>query len=195
MPDDLANHPMIRRLLDQIQQLESRLAFAEARVADIGTPFGRLVMVRRGGGEEVNGSTSGKQWKEFTVVDGTILEFEDGRACDDDESPAALIAPGTIEFVVEFEDKDAVRYVPLGGLFPVSLVKTSGVDGTKTSPATYVYDAFAFATNAKIASDVDLGYLPRPNGKMTPASAGWAAYSGDRLLLYITNERPGTSGC
>jgi hypothetical protein len=78
-------------------------------------------------------------------------------------------------------------------LFPVNLTQTGGSNGNKTTAATWSYTVNDLASN-QLATGVS-PTKPRPSGTMTAAGTGVCYYSGATLVLWDTNEYPGTGGC
>ena len=80
------------------------------------------------------------------------------------------------------------------GVFPVTVEKTGGADGTQTTPATWSYTVRCKGwdgTAATLGTGVSLA-RPRPNGKMTfqagSAGFGEAFYDGVTLKLWDAGE-------
>lgn len=198
MPESLANDPVIRQLMDTIRGLEDRVARAEARVADLGTPFGRLVLVQRGIDAGGDPNDNGKLWKEWTVVNGDFVEFEDGRGCDDPESDAKLWSHALLEFAVEFQDAESTRYVPIQKWNKVTLEEDgTGADGTTSSPATWKYTAKLNLGSGDVT--IGTGLTPqfpgRPNGKTAKATNGYCSITENLVQLILCDEHPVTGAC
>jgi hypothetical protein len=94
-------------LLERIRTLEQRLTAAETALSELGGPYPRLAIVRH------NADTGG--WQEYTVVNGSIVPFDGGRASSGDDG-AEMIAMDGYQVVLEVVDHDRHRYVPVGGI-------------------------------------------------------------------------------
>lgn len=149
--DDLENNPTVRRLMDQVQRLEARLQQAEAKQAEHESPLGRVLMIKRGG-EDAGGTAL--SWKEQTVVNGSMIPFEDGReeGLDQNGNAAGLVTIGAsgAEAVLEYLDNDRHRYV---SLLPQTTVRIMG-----TEAGIGKYDGVIVAPSGPIDPATDLAY-------------------------------------
>lgn len=193
MTEDTDN-PELRKLLDHVRDLERRVVRAESELSRLTSPFGRILMVKRGGAEGSESELSAVQWKEQTVVNGSITEYVDGRQCQADDDPAILLNPAGTEMVLEIPDAEGYRYVALSSFIYVRVEQDGGTDGSATTAATYTYTVTSLDATVTFAE----GESPikgRPNGKMTVGNRGVGIWTENGFELWDVNEVPGTAQC
>lgn len=76
--------------------------------------------------------------------------------------------------------------------FAVKLKLAGGRNGTHKRPANYRYDVFDYSTGNKLGKNKK-PEMPRPNGRMLPATLGRAMRDGRKLVLFDALEVVETS--
>jgi hypothetical protein len=80
-------------------------------------------------------------------------------------------------------------------LFPVELATDGGADGDAENPASYTYTVTDYFSGVSLATGVAVSHQ-RPNGMTLPGLTGIAFWDGETLVLWDTDEQPGTFlGC
>jgi hypothetical protein len=185
MPGDYSGDE-VAQLREQLRHLQAQVAHLEAIASRGNDPFGRVLIAKRG--QEPG------RWKEWTVNEGELEEFIDGRG-NDAGGDAGIRPLGGCSALLEVLDVDAHQYVEIGPRYrPVTLAQDGGADGSAAAPATYTYtvtDEEGDVIGEQVAPE-----KARADGKRFPASKGQAYYDRAGVLkLWDTDERDRTTTC
>jgi len=87
-----------------------------------------------------------------------------------------------------------------GVVFPITLLKTGGSQGTLTTAASWTYTVTHALSGEELGTVVNPTAAPhtynRPTlGQLSQADAGYAHYDGADLVIGYINERPGPGAC
>jgi hypothetical protein len=184
----------------ELKRLQRGLKAARRRIADLeesaadpedDQPLQRIFPA------EVSGDGT---WQEQTIEDGDLVDFTDGRECDDAADESAVVDRGTASFLMEFTDSGGVhRYVEIGSMsiVPLLVTKTDGFDGTSTSPATWTYGATQYGAGLEPWGDSSAmsPVWNRPNGSVIPAEHGLGIVIGGQQILWMVDEVPNDRIC